>query len=265
MQVFSDDGARVDVRVDGSGGSPIVLLAGFPLSRDIWNAQAEALSATHRVIRPDLRGLGASGVSDGPYLMESLAADIVTALDALGIERATIAGHSLGGYVALAFARMYTERVAQLVLVASRLAGDTPEQAKTRNALADTTERDGSTNAISDSYLPRLFAPETQRARPELIENVRDMIALTDPRGAAAMLRGMALRSPSDDIAPDLDVPVIVVSGVADAIIPLEEARTVASAFPRSRLVEFERSGHMPMLEEPGRMTEILEAAAIAV
>src|SRR6185437_16035670 len=98
MQVFTDDGTRVDVRIDGANGAPIVLIAGFPLTREIWNAQADAVSRAHRAIRPELRGVGKSSVPDGPYLMEVLASDVATALDALGIERAAIAGHSLGGY-----------------------------------------------------------------------------------------------------------------------------------------------------------------------
>lgn len=259
MQVFSDDGARVDVRVDGSGGNAIVAIHGFPLAREIWNAQADALSQRYRVIRPDLRGLGASAVSDGPYLMESLAADVATTLDALGIERAAIVGHSLGGYVALAFARMFTERVSHLALVCSRLAADTPQAAATRYQLADTIERDGTMSAAIESYEPRLFAPATRRDRPELVASVRALLGRTDPKGAAAMLRGMALRSAADDIAPDLNVPVVVIAGNADAIIPLEEARAVAGAFPRAKLVVCERSGHMPMLEEPGYVTAAIE------
>ena len=86
MQVFSDDGACIDVRIDGSNGDPIVLISGFPLTREIWNAQAEALSRTHRVDSPRLTRHGKSSVPEGPYLMEVLAADVAVALDALGIE-----------------------------------------------------------------------------------------------------------------------------------------------------------------------------------
>src|SRR6185437_12608597 len=135
MQVFTDDGTRVDVRIDGESGAPIVLIAGFPLTREIWNAQADSLSRTHRVIRPELRGVGNSSVPHGPYLMEVLASDVAIALDALGIERTAIAGHSLGGYVALAFARMFSERVTHLALVCSRLAADAPQRAAARAAL----------------------------------------------------------------------------------------------------------------------------------
>lgn len=260
MQVFGDDGARLDVRVDGSGGTPIVLIAGFPLTRDVWNAQAQTLARTHRAILPDLRGTGKSGVTDGPYLMEALASDVAAVLDALGIERTAIAGHSLGGYVALAFARMFTERVSHLALVCSRLAADSAERARARRELADRTEQTGSMRGVTDAYVPLLTAPETAAARPEVAAAARAMAGSIDPRGAAALLRGMAMRAPAGDIAPDLDVPVLVVAGERDAVIPLDEARATAQAFPRGRLVVCERSGHLPMLEEPEKVGAALAA-----
>lgn len=255
MQVFGDDGTRVDVRVDGSDGNAVVMIHGFPLTRDIWNAQAEALARTHRVVRPDLRGIGASSVPDGPYLMETLASDVAATLDALAIERAAFVGHSLGGYVALAFARMYTERVTHLALVCSRIAADTQEIAENRRKNADTIEREG---VVQPDIVSRLLAPETLSLHPEIARYAIELSRRIDPRGAAAMLRGMAMRAPSDDIAPDLDVPVLVVAGARDPVIPMEEARAVARAFPKGRLEICELSGHLPMLEEPDRVTDAL-------
>ena len=149
MQIIvSVDDARLDIDDRGTGDA-IVLLHGFVLTRDIWNAQADALSKTHRVVLPDLRGMGRSTASHGPYLMESLAGDIAAALDALGIERASIVGHSLGGYVALAFARMYVERVERLALVGARLGEDAPERARFREELADRIEATDSIQPVN--------------------------------------------------------------------------------------------------------------------
>ncbi|HZY98881.1 MAG TPA: alpha/beta hydrolase [Candidatus Baltobacteraceae bacterium] len=257
MQVFGDDGARIDVRVDGFAGNAVVMIHGFPVTRDIWDAQAKAFARTHRVVLPDLRGMGASSVPDGPYLMETLASDIAAALDALAIERAAFVGHSLGGYVALAFARMYTERVTHLALVCSRIAADTQETAENRRKTADSIERDG---ALPSEMTSRLFAPETVSERPEIAARVLELARSIDPRGAAAMQRGMAMRVASDDIAPDLDFPMLMVAGAQDALVPIEEARAVARAFPKGRLIVCERSGHLPMIEEPDRVTEALVA-----
>lgn len=259
MQVLTDDGARIDAFVDGrQHHNVVVLIHGFPLARGIWDAQSAVLARTHCVIRPDLRGCGKSSAPQGPYLMETLAADVVLLLDALGIERAAIVGHSMGGYVALAFARMFTERVDRLALVSSRLRDDAPQTAQTRRELAARAELESSIEPVLEAYLPRFFAPATGARDPEIVERVYDIARENGPVGAAALLRGMALRAPSDDIAEDLDVPVLAIAGAADAVLSLDEARADAQRFARGELVVCESSGHLAMMEEPERVTEAL-------
>ena len=259
MQVFTDDGARIDARVDGSAASrAVVLIHGFPFARTIWDAQRDALAGVARVVALDLRGAGNSSAPDGPYLMERLAADVATLLDGLGVERAALIGHSMGGYVALAFARMFTERVSHLALVASRLAADTPEQAAARHELANRTEQSAAIEPVVAAYLPRLLSPVTREKRTAIVENAYAIARKTSPRGAAATLRGMALRAASDDIAADLDLPVLVIAGQCDETLPIAESRDVATRFVRGQIVECSESGHLPMLEEPERVSAAL-------
>lgn len=258
MQVLASDGTRIDVLADGVGARAVVLLAGFPLAREIWDVTARRLASARRVVRPDLRGMGASSVADGPYLMETLAGDVAAVLDALGIERATIVGHSLGGYVALAFARMFVERLDGLALVCSRLAADTPDQARSREMLAERLARENTSDVLVFAYVERLLSTSTRTQRPEIAGRVIDIVKKIDPRGAAAMLRGMAMRGPSDDIAPELKIPVLVLAGGEDEVVPLAESRAVAATFPHATLAIEERSGHLPMLEEPERTASLL-------
>ena len=261
MQVFADDGARIDACVDGRRGArAIVLIHGFPFSRAIWDAQSDALRASVCVIRPDLRGAGASSVSDGPYLMERLASDIAAVLDALGAERASLVGHSMGGYVALAFVRMFTERVERLALVTSRLTADTPEQAAAREQLAERVEREHSIEPVIDAYMPRLFAPKTRREHADVVERACAIARQNDPLGAAAALRGMALRASSEDIAGDLDVPMLMLAGGRDEVVPLTESRAIAQRFPRGSMAVCAESAHVPMLEQPRCVTEALSS-----
>ena len=254
----NNDGAHIDVRIDGVADPAIVLLAGFPLARDVWNDVTPMLSATRRVVAIDLRGTGRSSVPPGPYLMETMAGDVAAVLDALGIEGAMLVGHSLGGYVALAFARMYAERVQRLALVCSRIVADTPEGARRRNDLADRADRSGSAGEIIDTMVPALLGSQSVERRPALERRIRTIAECNDARGLAALLRGMALRDAADDIAPDLDMPVLVVAGAGDLIVGEEEARSMAAAFPRGRFALCEGSGHVPMLEEPERLGQLL-------
>jgi pimeloyl-ACP methyl ester carboxylesterase len=256
MRVTVDD-ATIDVATDGKGEA-IVLIHGFPMTRDIWDAQAEKLAKHMLVIRPDLRGMGRSSVPDGPYLMEVLAGDIAAVLDAHGIERATLVGHSLGGYVALAFCRMYSERVAQLALVCSRLAADSPEIAHNREELAARAEREDRIDVVVNAYVPRLFARATLESRSPLVNLAREIASKNTARGAAAMLRGMAQRVDSYDIAEDLEMPVLIVAGGADQVNDPAEAEEMRRAFPLGLLQILGGSGHLPMLEQPDALTEHL-------
>jgi 3-oxoadipate enol-lactonase len=255
MQVLTDDGARIDARVDGRNHSnAVVLIHGFPFAHALWNEQVDALGATSLVVRPDLRGAGTSSVSDGPYLMETLAADVAALLDALGVERAALAGHSMGGYVALAFARMFAERVTRLALVSSRLAADTAARAAARRELADRAERQNSIEPVVEALMPRMFSQRTRAERPETVARGYEIARRTDPAGAAGTLRGMALRASSEDIAGDLDLPMLFIAGGWDDVVPMEEAREIVARFPNGQLVVCDESAHVPMLEEPERV-----------
>ncbi len=245
MHIVVDD-AKLDVFTAGEGDA-VVLLHGFPFAHEIWQTQIQKLRDHCFVIAPDLRGLGKSSAVPGPYLMEQLASDVAAIMDALGVKRAAIAGHSAGGYVALAFFRMFAERVSRLALVSSRLDADTPERAAQRQQLADAAEREGM-QPVVDAYREKLFAPQTNG---DVIAYALDLAMQTDPRGAAAMLRGMALRSASDDLVEDMQLPVLIVTGAHDSMAPPDYWRDAARAFPSARLEVMARSAHVPMLEKP--------------
>ncbi len=249
------ESATFDVLDEGRGPA-LILLHAFPLAKEVWDAQAAALAARARVVRPDLRGLGRSGVTAGPVLVESLAGDVASLLDALGIERAVIVGHSLGAYVAFAFWRLFAERVAGLGFVCGRPDADDAAMRQRRFELADATERDGMA-ALTEFYLPRLFAPETYERRPELVAAARAICARTDAHGAAAVLRGMALRVSSEDLLAEIDVPVRVIAGRRDALIPIALQHAMAAAIAHAAVDDVD-SGHMAPLEQPDAVSSAL-------
>ena len=251
------DGVRFDVLAEGSGPA-IVLLHGFPLAKESWDAQARTLRERARVVRFDLRGLGRSSVPPGPYLMETVASDVAGVLDALGIHSAVIAGHSLGGYVAFAFFRMFAERCRGLGIVCSRASADDPATAAARLALADRAEKERIAPVL-DAFVPRYFAPEVYERRPELVARARTMAGATDPRGAAAMLRGMAVRVPSSDLFDEIGVPVSVVAGTKDAVVGPDEMRAIADGIAGASFHRLD-CGHSPGWEMPDELGRVLAA-----
>jgi 3-oxoadipate enol-lactonase len=271
------DGRRIAYDDSGGFGIPLVLLHGFPLDRTIWDEQLAALAGT-RVIRIDLRGCGESEPSDGPALMEALAGDVAGVLDALHLERATVVGHSIGGYVALAFFRMYEERVAGFGLVASHTAADASRQAAkpdapasqrelaaARDGVADRLERDGTMDAAVESYLPRYFAPQVYREKPELVERARALMQRQNPRGCAQLVRGMKERVAGDDLLADIRVPSLILAGADDVYITPETLRATASAIADARFVVLGGVGHAPMLEAPDATADALAELAARV
>ena len=244
---------------DDGSGSTIVLIHGFLLNHTIWDGIVPKLTPRARVLRPDVRGLGRSPVTPGPYLIETLAADVAEVLDAKGIESATLVGHSLGGYIALAFYRMFRERVSGLALVGSRFASDTEQATRDRYALADRAEREGIAPVV-DAFLPRLFAPQVYAENPQLVERTKRLCAATNPQGAAAILRGAAQRVDASDLIEDIDVPFLFAIGDRDAIMGMSEAENLVPKIRGAQLAVFRGCGHMPMFEAGDQLAGALEA-----
>jgi pimeloyl-ACP methyl ester carboxylesterase len=192
-------------------------------------------------------------------------------MDVLHLERAAIAGHSIGGYVALAFFRMYAERVAGLALIASHVAEDAgrnpnadPAQralAAVRDELSERLEREGTMDAAVAGYLPRYFAAQVYRERPELLERARALMQRQNPRGCAQLVRGMKERLDSHDLLEDVAVPALVVAGGADHFLKAETLRETAAAM-RAEFVLLENAGHLPMWEAPAETADALATLA---
>jgi pimeloyl-ACP methyl ester carboxylesterase len=230
-------------------GSPLVLLHGYPLNNSIWREQVNRLSDQFRVITPDLRGHGRSPSTDDVYDMELLAGDVLALLDALDLRQATVMGHSMGGYVALALARMADNRLKALGLIASQAAADTEEARQNRYKLAERVVTQGSA-AVAETMLPKLFAPG-EHEDDTLIESMNTVMLNTRPQTLINSLKGMAVRPDSTPLLGTFDLPVLVVAGDQDAIIPLAKAEQMASALKNGTLATIENAGHMLMLEQP--------------
>ena len=246
-------------------GTPVVLLHGFPLSSTLWTEQREQLAEHFRVITPDLRGHGQSPAPAGVYEMESLARDVLALLDSLDIKQAVIMGHSMGGYVTLAAWRCAPGRFLAMGLIDSQAGADTEAGRQGRLQLAEKVAAKGSLVA-ADAMLPKLFAPGLAAGHP-LWEQVRQMILKTPRAGIIGALNGMAVRHDANAMLSTINIPVLVVAGDKDQIIPLAKAETLASAIPKATLKVIANAGHMPMLEQPAATTaaihDFLRAAGL--
>ena len=244
--------------VDRGTGPAVLLVHGLPLDHSMWNEQIDVLSAGYRVIAPDLRGFGRSGVTDGTITMEQLADDLAGLLDALQLhEPIVFCGLSMGGYVAFQFQRKYGARLRGLILCDTRAAADTPEKAAARRKMAERVLREGP-EPLVDGMAPLLFASETVENRPEMVESLLSVMLGTDRRTIAAVSLGMADRP---DVTPKLhaiECPTLVIAGRFDAISPSDEMQGIAAAIPGARFAEIPTAGHMSPMEDPAEVNAVI-------
>jgi 3-oxoadipate enol-lactonase len=253
-----------DIRVfyrDEGAGLPVLFVHGFPLDGELWQPQLEDLASDYRMLVPDLRGFGQSTPTQRAA-MEQYAEDLVALLDERGIDSAVIVGLSMGGYVALAFQRMYPERLQGIALVDTRAQPDTADARAGRMTTALRVKEHG-TAVLADDMLEKLLSPSTYEAQPHLVETVRQMIARQRVEGVVAALHGMADRPDSRPMLGDISVPTLIVVGADDTITPRSDAHAMADAIPGAELHVVPRAAHLSNLEQPadfnGALREFLE------
>jgi 3-oxoadipate enol-lactonase len=251
MEKLNVNGIQIAYDRHGSG-VPLVLLHGYPLDHTTWDEVVPLLENDFDLVIPDLRGFGQSDLVEEQYTIADMAADIAALLDKLGIETTYIAGHSMGGYVSLAFVRNYSERVLGLGLVSSQALGDSPERRDGRYASADEIMRTG-VEPVSGSMSPKLTPDERVQTF------VRALIAEQRPIGLANALKAMAERFDSTLVLPTFHFPVVLVHGSADELIPVERAREIKAVLKLAHLTELSGVGHMPMMEDPQKTADTLK------
>ena len=236
--------------LDEGQGAPIILVHGFPLDGTMWDDQVRALSGNHRVIIPDLRGHGASESISGPYSMDMLADDLNGLLEHLNVDEVTVAGFSMGGYVAFAFYRKYKKRVKAMILAGTRSQSDSVSVSDGRESMAQRAEHEGQ-EGIATALLPRLLTSETLEDRSDIVDRVRGMMTRVSVQGMAGDLRAMAARDDSTETLGQITVPTLVIVGEEDTLTPPSESEMMARELPDASLQIIPSGAHLVNIENP--------------
>lgn len=266
--------------VNAGEGPAVLFLHGYPFDQSMWREQIDGITtAGFRAIAPDLRGLGETvaptlvGDSAGEShrlksvpltTMDEMARDVAALLDELNVEDAVISGLSMGGYVAFEFMHLFPARVRGLVLAGTRAPADNEQEKAGREQQVQTMLRAGMV-PISIATLPKLLASRTLAEKPDVVKRVRAMITRSDPKGAAAAQRGMAVRRDYSDDLPNIDVPTLIIVGREDPIRPVADAEFMHRGISNSHLEIIEDAAHMTNMEQPevlnGVLIEFLESS----
>ena len=235
------------------GTSPtLVLLHGFPHDRGLWNAQR----STHqdfipgcRLLVPDLPGFGRSGPLASSS-MDGYADAVVAMLDAAGIERAVIAGLSMGGYVAFSIWRRHAARVQAMILLDTKAPADTDAAREKRRELIINVTRDG-VGPIVPALIPQQLGTTTRAMQPALVAEVEAMLRRAPASGVTGAAQAMIDRVDSTPTLETITVPTLVIVGDEDTLTPLSDSLAISSAIRGSRLVTIPGAGHLSPLEQP--------------
>lgn len=250
MPTKSINGATIHYREKGHDSPAVLLLHGFPVDGRMWDAQLDALSVKHRVILPDFRGFGQSQPPAGPFTMESLADDTHALARELGVTRFVLAGLSMGGYVALAYARKYAATLRGLILLDTKADADTPEGKEGRGKMIQTVREKGSA-AIGDAMQPKLLSPDTIQHKPQIVKAIRQMTDHNPPITIEHALAAMRDRLDQTSLLPSLKLPTLIVVGDADSVTPPAVAEGMQKAIPGAQLAIIRGAGHMTPMEQP--------------
>jgi 3-oxoadipate enol-lactonase/4-carboxymuconolactone decarboxylase len=240
-------------RLSGPEAAPVLMLA-HSLGQDhgMWDAQAVDLSRHFRVLRYDIRGHGASGVTPGDYRIEQLGADALELADALGIERFAFCGVSLGGMIGQWLAAHAAERVTAAVLANTSARADAARMEARRHDVLS-----GGMTAVADAVMARFFSPRLLAGQPPAVAEARRTLLATSPTGYAACcaaIRDMDLTAALSQIR----VPVLVIDGQLDASMPwTAHGEVLAHDIPGARVVHL-AAAHLSNIETPRAFTSAL-------
>ncbi len=252
---------------------PVLFVHGLMSSSRTWSAQIQRTAGHRRVLAPDLFGHGDSDKPAGDYSLSSHAATLRDLMDELGIPRAIVVGHSLGGGISLQFAYLFPDRVDALVLVSSGGLGKElnpllriatlPGSELVLPLIASRWLRDVGDTALN--YWGKLGLPPIS---PSSDEAWRNLSTLADAPTRSAFLAtsrsvidlfGQTV-SAQNRLPRLASVPSLLVWGARDRIVPSSHLQTARAALPSAMVEIFDRSGHFPHLDEPDRFAAVLEA-----
>lgn len=241
----------------GKGDKCVVLLHGYLESMYVWDDFIPLLKGKVRVVTVDIPGHGVSVVNGEVHTMEWIADVLHDMLDAMDIERATFVGHSMGGYVSLAFCAKYPERLDGLVLLSSSPFPDTELKRENRRreiALVKAGKKDALARVAPETG----FAPHNRKRLKDYIDDLVECVHVTEDEGIVALLGGMIARVNQNEMLRTSPVKQLFILGKHDAYIPVEAAEEFIALNPQAKVAWLENSGHMGFIEEPEACAEAL-------
>jgi 3-oxoadipate enol-lactonase len=224
----------------------------------MWEAQRAEFAQDFRVLTPNFRCIGSTSKFEGQPTMQTMADDLVLWLDYLRIEeKIVLGGLSMGGYVALEFARSYSDRLKGLILADTRADTDTADGKKARDEMIEFA-RQSSGEAVAEKMLPKLLGETTRQNKPEVVSRVKEIASANVGANLANLVAALRDRRDSTPILADITVPTLVLSGREDVVSPPEVMGEMASLIPGAKHIMLDGAAHLSNLEQPEAFNAVL-------
>ena len=235
---------------EAGSGLPVVLLHAFPLDREMWRGQLDALADVARVFAFDFPGFGGSK-STTPFGIEDAGDLVAEFLDAVGVRgRAVVGGLSMGGYAALAFARRHPERLAGLILADTKAEADDDAGRAAREKSIALAKEKGAAGLI-DTMLPKMLCDATRETKPDVADSVRRIACRQTTEGVTAALAALRDRPDATPALGNISASTLVLVGEHDTITPPLAAASLGSNIWGSKVVTVPGAAHLSNLENP--------------
>jgi pimeloyl-ACP methyl ester carboxylesterase len=248
---------QIQIRYSDTGhGRAIVLIHGFPETMVIWDEFAVKLSRHFRIITLDLPGHGETPPIGYQHSMELMAEAVKAVMDHLHLRRYVLVGHSMGGYVALAFAELFHDQVSGLCLFHSTPYSDSTEKKADRDKAIALVKED--TRHYVNDVVTGLFAPEHRAAFKEDIRELKRIAQGISRQGIVNALQGMKERPKRDWVLQYADYPVLYILGKKDPIVPFQLVMDQTAQVKNAEVLVLEEAGHMGFIEEKNKCQDAL-------
>lgn len=260
QQLSTDKFPSLAYRKAGQG--PVLMLVhGFPENGGLWDKVIPLLEKDFTVIAPDLPGTGESSLVEN-MTIEDMAHSLDAILRHEGIEQAVVAGHSMGGYTALAFAELYPQKLVGLSLVHSAAGADDEEKKETRRKSIELIKKEGGKEAFVKQMIPNLFAASFKEQQPEVLQEQIERANSLPAESMIAFYKAMINRPERISILKKISCPVQWIIGKEDSVVPPAKAAEQSKESERTFVTVYENSAHMSMLEMPVRLAGDLKEFA---
>ncbi len=248
---------EIHYRVIGNGAS-VVLIHGFGEDGTVWDNQVDALKDYFKLIVPDLPGSGLSPILNGACTIEILAESIYTILKGESITSTVVIGHSMGGYITLAFAEKYPQMLKGFGLFHSSAYPDNDEKKEARRKSIGFIQQQGAAKFI-EQLIPKLFSEGFKQENPLIVKELIQRYTNFSAEALVQYYEAMILRPDRAKQLRDFAGPILIIMGKQDSVIPLEDNLS-QSHLPHIAYIQLlEKSGHMGMLEETANANKFLQ------